>query len=653
MTISQKLISAFVTTILLTLLLTALIFIIQVRDMAWQNLGEATVREAKQVDNTISLLFDEISADINYFADRDIVKRGIGNLKSYVSEPTDVQMTPLNNSPQEQEIFQQFTRFGDTHPSISYVYMGDANKGYLQWPSSEITANYDPVPGPWYQTGVKAGSTPTRTDAYYWEPDDAVIVSVVRSLYNDTGSTVGVLGMDVSLKGLTDMVKKIKIGETGYLMLIEHTGTILVNPDKTADNFKKFNQVSNGLFADIARQSSGQMEIDIDGVSYMASIYTSENLGWKFVSLVEMSEVMKMANRLTMMIVVVSIILLVIAVFSAVTIARLICRPIGEVTVGLQQIAAGGGDLTQRLDISSKDETGQLANSFNQFLSSIANLIKEVKSSASEVSQAATQSTSVSTELKNSVDNQQQGIEMAASAITEMVATSNEVAGTCSSAAESADSTKQISSSGQQQIDNTVKMVEKLRDTIQKSSDDMKILDAESENITSILGVIRGIAEQTNLLALNAAIEAARAGDQGRGFAVVADEVRALSQRTSESTEEIATQLEKLRSMTLSVSGEMNESLSMAEQSVGYTGEAHAAFSSITDSVDLISDMNTQIATATEEQQHVSEDINRNILGIKTASENVVNTAMLANDNAENLKTLSGQLSALVEKFKT
>ena len=155
---------------------------------------------------------------------------------------------------------------------------------------------------------MQAGGNTVRTKAYYWEPDDAVIVSTVKAIKSGNDEAFGVTGMDVSLKGLTEMVSKIKLGESGYLMLIEDTGTILVGPKHTKNNFKPLNEVSNGLFKPLSKLSTGQIEIDNE--TYLANIYTSQKLGWKFIGLLKASEVLASANKMATTIIVLSLILI-------------------------------------------------------------------------------------------------------------------------------------------------------------------------------------------------------------------------------------------------------------------------------------------------------------------------------------------------------
>ena len=458
--------------------------------------------------------------------------------------------------------------------------------------------------------------------------------------------------MDVSLQGLTDIIANIKLGETGYLMLIEDSGNVLVDVKNADYRFKQLAQVNNGKYKQLADNNQGQFEIDINGKDYLANIYTSQKLGWKFIGLVEKSEVMSAANAMTITILVISAILIAVFILVASYISKLISAPIVEVSDGLTEISQGGGDLTKRLVIKTRDETAKLANSFNLFLNLISDLVTQINDCAQNVSDTSAQTSSQAAQLSGSTSQQQQALEMAATAINEMAATANEVSASCANAVELASQTQQASELGQSVISETVDSVVSLSEVITKATQDINQLDAESENIMSILSVIRGIAEQTNLLALNAAIEAARAGDHGRGFAVVADEVRALSQRTSESTEEIASQLDTLRKMSDQVSKEMTTSLNRTNKTVDLAHSAQQQFSEITASIVNISDLNTQIATAAEEQQHVAEDINCNVVEIKNAADDVSEIADSARGNGEKLNLLSNTLTDLVGKFK-
>jgi len=648
MNIKQKLTWAFAVIACLPVVLVATLVVINLRSEAQNTFVDGSGREIRQVANAMQLFFEGISQNIDYLAAQPLLTQAGDNLKTWMS--ADAAKVPEGE--QDKRIFELFAAMAASHPAYSYVSYGVSNGGYVSWPADLKLANYDPRVRPWYKTALANPGKTLRTDAYYWASDDAVLVSTVRSLANQSGPQGGVVAVDVSLKQLTEIVKQIKLGESGYLMLMENNGTVLVDPKQPEHNFKALGSLGDG-YAQLAKTGKGLVQVELGGEHYMANVWPSEQLGWTFIGLIKQSEVMGAATQLTWIIAVIAGVLAVLFAVVGASFASLIVRPIRGVASGLEGIAQGEGDLTQNLNIRGSDETAQLANWFNQFLAAIRSLIQHIGQAAQKILATSHSSTQVSSDMAEAAGRQREAVDMVSTAFHEMVATANEVARSCSQAAESADSGQRQAREGQQQIDDAVHSVDRLSQEIEQSAQSMQQLERDSTDIQSILGTIRSIAEQTNLLALNAAIEAARAGEQGRGFAVVADEVRALAKRTADSTAEIDGLLGNLAKRTSAVTQQMHASLEVSQQSVNRIGLARNSFGQIRESVDVIRDMNTQIATAAEEQHQVAEDINRHISQIHGDAQLVAELANSARLDSQSLAGLSNELDTLVRRFKT
>jgi len=648
MNIKQKLTWAFAVIAALPIVLVATLVVINLRGEAREGFLDSSSREIRQVSNAMNLFFQGITQNVDYLASLPQVTGAGETIKKHISADA-AQIAP---GEQDKALFELFTRLATSHPDYAYVSYGLKDGGYAFWPGDPSMSNYDPRTRPWYQAAMANPGKTLRTAPYYWAGDDAVLVSTVRSVANQLGNPGGVVNIDVSLKGLTEIVQQIKLGESGYLILMENNGNVMVDPRDASHSFKQLASFGDG-YAELAKAGKGLVEVDLGGVRYMANVYPDEKLGWTFIGLIQQGEVMQTTTRLTWL--VGSIALILAALFAVVgaAFAKLIVRPINSVSSGLEGIAQGEGDLTRNLEVRGRDETAQLASWFNQFLGAIRSLIQHIGSAASKILATSTSSTRVSGDMAEAAGRQREAVDMVSTAFHEMVATANEVARSCSQAAQSADSGQQQAREGQQQIDAAVHSVDRLSQEIEQSAQSIQQLERDSNAIQSILGTIRSIAEQTNLLALNAAIEAARAGEQGRGFAVVADEVRALAKRTADSTAEIDGLLGNLASRTAEVAQQMHASLEVSQQSVSRIGLARDSFGQIRESVDIIRDMNTQIATAAEEQHQVAEDINRHISQIHGDAQLVAELAQAARQDSQSLAGLSNELDSLVRRFRT
>ncbi|MCQ4327012.1 methyl-accepting chemotaxis protein [Stutzerimonas stutzeri] len=333
-------------------------------------------------------------------------------------------------------------------------------------------------------------------------------------------------------------------------------------------------------------------------------------------------------------------------------ISRRITRPLRDMVAMLDDIGQGEGDLTQRLNIDSRNELGQIAAGFNAFLARLQGMIGEVVGSVQQVSDASEHTADIAIRTDKGVQTQLAEIEQVATAVHQMTATAQDVARNASQAAEAASNADRAANQGRHIVQDTGSTITELAGEIGRAVDVVQALARDSENIDAILVTIRSIAEQTNLLALNAAIEAARAGEQGRGFAVVADEVRNLAQKTQQATGEIQQMIQQLQNGTRDVVAVMEQSQSRTLHSVEQASAAAEALLAITQAVSLINDMNNQIASAAEEQSAVAEDINRNVNNIGEVAQQVAGGAEEASQASAGLTRLAEQQRRLINQFR-
>ncbi|GAB2660428.1 methyl-accepting chemotaxis protein [Vibrio panuliri] len=333
-------------------------------------------------------------------------------------------------------------------------------------------------------------------------------------------------------------------------------------------------------------------------------------------------------------------------------IGRNILGRIQSIKSMMHDIAQGNGDLTVRMNASGNDELAQLANSFDSFTCKLHQLIKDVASAKEVLDQSASMSTQASNRSMNNAEQQKIESESVATAINELVHTSNEITSNIEQAAVSASNMKDASQLARDITQQASASMQTLSGDIANSQQLIEQLEDQSRQINSVISTIQGIAEQTNLLALNAAIEAARAGEHGRGFAVVADEVRDLSMKTDNSTRQIESTITNLSSQIHSTVAIMAASQEQAEATMQDTHKVVDAIDSVNQQIEELFNMNTQIATASEEQSMVSGEIDRNITHIASLASDTFTEVQDSVKYSTQVQEVNQKLGSLVAMFR-
>ncbi|MCM2363675.1 methyl-accepting chemotaxis protein [Pseudomonas sp. SR18] len=345
-----------------------------------------------------------------------------------------------------------------------------------------------------------------------------------------------------------------------------------------------------------------------------------------------------------------TVLALIFGLVAAWAITRQIIIPLDQTLQVAERVASG--DLSHNLTSLRQDELGQLQRAMQSMTVGLRELIGGISEGVTQIASAAEQLSAVTEQTSAGVNSQKVETDQVATAMNEMAATVQEVARNAEEASEAAAAADQQAREGDKVVGEAIAQIERLATEVGNSTVAMGDLKRESDKIGSVLDVIKSVAQQTNLLALNAAIEAARAGEAGRGFAVVADEVRSLAQRTQKSTEEIEELIAGLQSGTQQVATIMDNSRNLTDSSVELTRRAGSALENITRTVSTIQAMNSQIATAAEQQSAVAEEINRSVLNVRDVSEQTAAASEETAASSTELARLGTHLQALVGRFR-
>ncbi|WP_421260712.1 methyl-accepting chemotaxis protein [Aeromonas jandaei] len=502
--------------------------------------------------------------------------------------------------------------------------------------------------------------------------DKKVLITSVSTPLLDNGNLLGMVGVDISLTALQNLVstmdKELYDGK-GRILLVSHEGRVAGADQFDVTLGRALDQKYQGLAADLkgwlnqgqelSRWSSDGsilqtfVPVTMRGTDRKWGIYIELPRAVVLASAQQLQEALASeSSRSVATQLGIGALISLLALSFIWLMARQIVAPIRAVVARLKDIATGEGDLTQRIEIHRQDEIGELAKWFNSFLNKLQSTISQVIATVEGTRTSAEQAAHVAERTSSGMQTQYQEVDLVATAFEELSATALQVSGNASSAVAAANETDAAAQEGKYVVADTQEAMRKLMAIINNALPVVERLSANSDNINDILTVIQGIAEQTNLLALNAAIEAARAGEQGRGFAVVADEVRNLAGRTQNAIVEIQKLISELQSGTGAVVKAIHDGHGQADQTLGKVDLSVRVLEQIIQSVSTIHQMNEQIARAAQEQSRVADEINRNVSNIRDVSHTIRAEAATSAENGRELSALADKQQQLVGQFK-
>ncbi len=629
--------------------------------MLEQGARERHLKLVQQESSALIALIDTyykgFEQNIEMFSHSPLLRSVDDSVQTYINAQ-EMKMNSSQRGGIEARIYDKFKEFGETHETATFTFLGTQYGGWIGYPE-DVRTNFDPRKRDWYKDAVLNQGKVIQTEPYIDYTTQALVISMVQAVPGIDGQVAGVVGFDINNDAIAQMAKKVRIGRTGYVVLLHKSGDIIVDSGHPENNMKKLVDTSLVDNENVQRVLAGDKfhyHADVNGFRYYVHSEGVEGSNWIVMVFMEEKELHALVHAVrNRLLGVAGFVVLLVIIVSYFATARL-TKPIRGMVCDL---AGFDGDLTLRFQVKTKDEIGTLAKWFNVFLEKLQNLLRGVYGETEKVEGSVGQLEDIAA----TVLEKSQGASQRANAVTSAAEELNNNIGNVAVAMEqSATNVGMVASAAEMMTSNITTIASAVRsaaeiskdgvDQAQQTSVRMGELDEAARAISEVTDTITEISEQTNLLALNATIEAARAGEAGKGFAVVANEIKELAHQTADATGNIRDKIDGVQQTSNASIGAINEIVTIINK-------INEIIIDVTDSIEQQSTTTQEIAKnihqvslgLNEVNENVSQSsviadsINREIVGVNVAGKEIV-------EQGEELKEQAASLNELVENLK-
>lgn len=616
----------------------------------------------KQMDNNLNDMFMEVESTINFLS----MDENLRNLVS-LEDKMNSKDAAKDQIKEEVEKTKYFSRKlldnkVKTGNGIFSVYIGAKNKTFFANSTNKAgnMPGYDPTQRPWYKKAMENPDKMVYIDPYVSPSTGKLMFTMAKTLKGNSGEILGVIGIDITLENLSTKYKNVTMGHSGRMFVISPDGTVLSHPDE-----KLIGKSIKGqeVFQAINSDKEGFKEYTFEGDHKYVSFTTDDKTSWKIALSFNTNETQKELNTINRTNILIALLSTIIGIIFALYISNMITKPLKVLEDGINKAASG--DLTENINISSKDEFGNIGNAFNQMMSNLKSLIGEIVSSSKIVSESSTslrdmsiQTSSATTEVAFTIG------EIAKTATSQAVQTQrgmekseqlsesiDEISKAIHTVKEVYDNVTKLNLNGMKEIEDLTSKTSLVNSDTEKLNEVIVAMDISSQKIGEIIGTIKSIADQTNLLALNASIEAARAGEAGRGFSVVAEEIRKLSESTAYSTEEINKLIIEIQRRSTNAVTSISSTKDTLGKQIGAVNGTREVFGEMYKSIVEVSNYMNHIEALNKTMIINKEEIMEAITEISGASEETSASTEEVSASTEEILAIIEDLSASTNKL--